>query len=99
VDYVALSPSAAASDLSRLVVGFLDSQCGLAPNSYSYQTALFSSGLLDSFAMLALISFLEHEVGVILLTEEVTQSNVDSIDSLISWTMRAIQAKHDLPLL
>lgn len=67
------------------VVEFLRDECGLLPSEYSSSTPLFSSGLLDSFAMVALLSFAEQRFGVVLPLQDLTQDTVDTVDSFTQY--------------
>ena len=49
----------------------------LSPNS-----TLISNGLIDSLALIDLISFLENEFAVKLSNEEMTPENFDSVDAM-----------------
>jgi acyl carrier protein len=46
-------------------------------------TTLFTSSLLDSFAMVDLILFIEKEAGIRIAAAEVTLDNVDTIGSIL----------------
>lgn len=48
-------------------------------------TELFSSGLVDSFAMIDLISFVEQKCSIRLSASEITLDNFDSIDRVTSF--------------
>lgn len=51
-------------------------------------TALFSSGLLDSFAMVDLVSFIEKSAGIRFRAKELTLENFDSIDGMTAFLSR-----------
>ncbi len=46
---------------------------------------LFSSGLLDSFNMLDVISFIEAQAGITVGPMEVNLDNLDSVDRIIDY--------------
>lgn len=47
------------------------------------ETALFSSGALDSVAMLNLITFVEDRTGIEIRADEVTLENFDTIERIL----------------
>lgn len=49
------------------------------------ETELFSSGLVDSFAMIDLISFVELQCSIRLKPTEITLDNFDSIERITSF--------------
>lgn len=48
-------------------------------------TELFSSGILDSVAMVGLITFIEERASVTVQPADVTLENFDTIDSITSY--------------
>jgi acyl carrier protein len=64
------------------LVRFLDDDAGLKADTYELDTPLFSSGLLDSFALVAVLAFAERQFGVALAPENMTQANIDTVDGL-----------------
>lgn len=48
-------------------------------------TELFSSGILDSVAMVGLITFIEERTSVTVQPADVTLENFDTIDSITSY--------------
>ena len=59
--------------IDELIVG--DSQMKLDPNQ-----SLVSSGVIDSLAILRLISFLEEKFGVVVEDDEVVPENFETIN-------------------
>ncbi len=49
------------------------------------ETELFSSGLVDSFAMIDLISFVEERCSIRLKPAEITLDNFDSVACIVSF--------------
>ena len=64
---------------------FLRDESDLPRDSYTSATALFSSGLLDSFSLVALLSFAERRFGVNIPPEALTQETIDTLDSFASY--------------
>ncbi len=48
-------------------------------------TLLFSSGLLDSFYLVDLVTFIEKQTGVKVGATEMTLDNLDSIDRILGF--------------
>lgn len=54
-------------------------------SDFSYSTALFSSGLLDSFDLIDLVSFIETNDDIRIGPMEISLENLDSIDKIIEF--------------
>jgi acyl carrier protein len=52
-------------------------------------TLLFSSGLIDSFSLVSLMSFIEEEGGVRIAPSDVKLENFDSIERILAYLARA----------
>jgi acyl carrier protein len=48
-------------------------------------TLLFSSGLVDSFAMIDLVTFVEAQTGASMGAADITLDNLDSIDRIVAY--------------
>jgi acyl carrier protein len=78
------------------VVRFLDDELGLAPERYTLTTPLFSSGLLDSFALMALLSFAEQQFGVVVTPDDLTPQTVDNVQAFVAFIEeRAVGGRHE----
>lgn len=53
-------------------------------------TELFSSGLLDSIAMMSLINFIEERAGVQVAAQDVTLENFDSVDRILAYLKKHV---------
>lgn len=62
--------------------GFLESDMGLSLADVENESALFTSGLIDSFALLELLSFLESDLGVKIDIAELGIDDLDTINAL-----------------
>jgi acyl carrier protein len=60
-------------------------QSGVDNSSIEPETALFSSGLLDSFLMVELILFIEEKANISIDASDITLENLDSISAIISF--------------
>ena len=56
---------------------------GEDPDALADTTPLVSSGILDSLAMLKLISFLENEFGVKIEAHEADEENFETINDMV----------------
>jgi acyl carrier protein len=65
------------------LTAYLSNRFGLDPESLEPETPLFSSGLLDSFSMLDVISHLEKETGTKVRHSEVTLGNLDTVGRIL----------------
>lgn len=52
--------------------------------------SLLDAGILDSIAVLSLITFLEGDLGVVVGDDEVVPENLDSIESLAAFVHRKL---------
>jgi len=68
------------------VLGYLQSKLGLNTKGIADDTALFSSGTLDSFSMLDLVMFIETKIGRKLRATEVNLDNLDSVAKIVRFT-------------
>ncbi len=50
---------------------------------------LFSAGIVDSFALVALVSFIEARTGITILPEDMTLENLDSAERILAFVERA----------
>lgn len=48
-------------------------------------SALFSSGIIDSFSLVALMAFIEDTSGIRISPSEVTTENLDSIERILNF--------------
>ena len=82
------------SPTQDVIVEFLRESCGLGPDAYERTTPLFSSGLLDSFALVAMLSFAEERFGIRLVLPELSQDTVDTVIAFAAYvdSVRARQA-------
>lgn len=65
------------------LVEYLVGKLGARPQDLTDTAALFSRGLLDSFAMMDLITFVEAQAGITVRPTDVTLQNLDLIDRIL----------------
>ncbi len=78
-------------DRQSLVV-FLEEEMSIDLAGLSDDEALFSSGLLDSFGMVELMSYIEANAGIRLDPDDVSLQNLDSINRILAFVERATGA-------
>ena len=68
--------------------GYISDEFGIDANSLQRDTSLFSSGLLDSFSMVDLLSFVEKLTARKFRVVDVSLDNLDSIDRIVAFLKR-----------
>lgn len=61
---------------------FLVDELGVEDDNLAGETPLFSSGVIDSFSLVTLMTFIETSGEVSILPSDVTLENFDSIDRI-----------------
>ena len=67
------------------IKNYLAEMHGADMSEVSGDTLLFSSGLVDSFAMIDLVTFIETETGGSMGAGDITLDNLDSIDRIVAY--------------
>lgn len=67
------------------VAAFLSEQLDMDAGSLDDDLPLFSSSLLDSTSMVALVTFLEQSTGLVVEVSDLTLDNFDTIARIISF--------------
>ncbi len=67
------------------VATFVADKVGVAVSDINGDTALFSTGLLDSVSMIDLIMLIEHEARLEFWEADVTLDNLDSVDRILAY--------------
>lgn len=65
---------------------YIVDELGLDEDDFDEHTLLFSDGVLDSFSMLRVISFVESQAGIRVGATEVTLENLDSVSRIMAYT-------------
>jgi hypothetical protein len=55
-----------------------------------YSGPMIGKGYMDSLGLLNLVLFLEDEFEIIVLNEDMTAENFDTLDSLVSYVQRQL---------
>lgn len=72
------------------IVEFLESELGVDLSDVTNADPLFSSGIVDSFALVTLMMHLEQQGGFRINPGDVTLDNFDTIDRIIAFCSRAL---------
>ena len=75
--------------VSEKIRDYLVAEFGVA-QSITTEELLFSSGLLDSFSMVDLLSFVEDLAGRRIRVVDVNLDNLDSIDRIVALVERTV---------
>jgi acyl carrier protein len=68
---------------------FLDEDLGIDVAGIEPDTPLFSSGIIDSFSLVTLLTFLESEGGIRISPADVNLDNMDSLARMLAYVERA----------
>lgn len=74
--------------LSGDIAEFIDSYCGVAKDRFNIDTKLFSTGLLDSFSLIEVISFIEEKAGIKIKARDVHLGNFDTVAAMSQYVSR-----------
>jgi len=66
----------------------MKSDLGVGTDSLTDDTPLFSSGLIDSFSLVMLMSFLESEGKFRINPVDVSLENMDSVERILNFSKR-----------
>jgi acyl carrier protein len=67
---------------------FLSAELAVDAADITPHTPLFSSGLVDSFAFVTLLSHIESEAGFLIEPSDVNLDNFDSIERILAYVER-----------
>ncbi len=70
------------------IVEFLETDLGVDVGGIDEDTPLFSSQLVDSFALVTLMMFLEREAGIRIAPADVNLDNMDTIGRMLAYVSR-----------
>ena len=73
---------------SEDIRSFLASDLGVDIAVVEDDTALFSSGLIDSFSLVSLLSFIEDSARIQVNPGDVSLENLDSIELILAYLAR-----------
>lgn len=67
---------------------YLRDQLGVETDGITAETPLFSAGLVDSFSLVSLITFIEKEEKIRVNPMEVALDNLDSVERILHFVER-----------
>lgn len=70
------------------LLAFLDEDAGVDISDVEPGTLLFSSGVVDSFTLVSLMSFIETEASIRVNPLDVNLENMDSIERILAYVER-----------
>lgn len=70
------------------LIDFLRTDLGVETAGLDADTPLFSSQLVDSFALVTLMMFLEREAGIRIAPGDVTLDNMDTVARMLAYVAR-----------
>lgn len=73
---------------SDSLLSFLEEDLGVEVAEVDSDTPLFSSQLVDSFALVTLMMFLEREAGIRIAPADVNLDNMDTIGRMLAYVDR-----------
>jgi acyl carrier protein len=73
---------------SDSLLAFLEEDLGVDIDGVEADTPLFSSQLVDSFALVTLMMFLEKEAGIRIAPADVNLDNMDTIGRMLAYVER-----------
>lgn len=68
---------------AEAITTFLKEDLDVDTNEIESHSALFSSGIIDSFSLVSLMAFIEDTGNIRINPTEVTTENLDSIDRIL----------------
>ena len=71
------------SDVRTKIKKFLEDSLDVDVSEISDSEELFTSGLIDSFALIELLGFMEHELNFIVNFADMVVDDFDTIDALV----------------
>ncbi len=75
-------------DLSQ----FLQDELAIPADEVDADTPLFSSGLVDSFSLVGLMTFIEIQAGITIAPGDVSLENFDSLGRILAYVRSAVPA-------
>jgi acyl carrier protein len=70
------------------VVDFMRDDLALDVSDVKSDTLLFSTGILDSFSLVSMMTFIESECGFRISPADVTLENMDSVERILAFVQR-----------
>lgn len=75
-------------DIRNRLVTYIEGDLGIDLAGMSDDELLFSAGLIDSFALISLMTFVETEFGFRISPADVNLANFDSVERMVAYVVR-----------
>lgn len=77
-----------ANDLASELTGYIVQHCGLSASRINDDALLFSTGALDSFSLIDIVTFLEQKTGLKVRPRDLEFGNFDSVSRMVAYVAR-----------
>ncbi len=67
------------------LTGFMQEELGIDTDDVNTSSLLFTSGIVDSFSLVSLVTFIERQCGFTVQPDDVTLENLDSIQRIVDF--------------
>ena len=67
------------------LTGFMQEELGINTDDVDSSSLLFTSGIVDSFSLVSLVTFIERQCGFTVQPDDVTLENLDSIQRIVDF--------------
>lgn len=67
------------------LTGFMQKELGIDTAEVDPSTLLFTSGIVDSFSLVSLVTFIERKCDFTVQPDDVTLDNLDSIQRIVDF--------------
>ena len=74
------------------ILDFLDQELAIDIEGISLEDPLFSTGVIDSFALVSLMMYLESGTGMRISPTDVNLANFDSVSRILAYVERLSQS-------
>lgn len=68
---------------------WLSEKTGDAPQLFAVEQPLFTSGILDSFDLIELVTLIEQRAGLRVRARDINMDNLDSVQRVMAFVARA----------
>ncbi len=70
------------------VTDYIRDELGIDTAAVDATTPLFTSGLVDSFSLVSLVTYIERQAGFMVEPDDVTLDNLDTIQRIVDFVAR-----------
>ncbi len=67
------------------LTGFMQEELGIDTADVDSSSLLFTTGIVDSFSLVSLVTFIERQCGFTVQPDDVTLENLDSIQRIVDF--------------